>query len=606
MERLKEEAKRLASLDEARKKVFPNTLYGSINACRANLPFIERPKLTDYRRMAQMSVADAEHLIQTNLFVQPGVEARLTVLSSKTDLETFTKSEKFLNFVDSVRKHGIGCLDTENKPATILLLSDITGLSFAINNLSKVGIPDQIKQLLGSRTIKWLQSDIEEDVEQLIPYVTVSNWVNSIYLYRSCVEDEPGNKNGRGVQAVFLGQTHYPYYKKEGKKFVYRCDFNRKNWGSRERLHALQDACVPVALALRIAITYMREYGFDDGAEILPFLHSMLNSFVKLRHPKPIVSRFSDADRPWRPAPVVQDEKCVIDGPSIVHDLRRINEERYALDLYTTDLTTPRYQEPPPLVNNSRADQARENWRGHELPWDDGEMRFGRFCRYCAGPRHNKCPLHKKARCLYPLCRNPESPHVVKCCWSLHRFCEFCGLRGHPVEAHQRFCLEMLRRFFIKWSPFGLYTSLVYMEPQNPQYWMYFLYGTRMIDHRTALEAQIAEGSQQDEELAAPTEEDLQMVADEEDILILAPSEQDLQVAADEVPEETIPSYQISFPITNSQQILDLVRRVATETAEKTTRAILAAERAERGRSRSPPANRRGQSSRAGIKRRRT
>jgi hypothetical protein len=62
-------------------------------------------------------------------------------------------------------------------------------------------------------------------------------------------------------------------------------------------------------------------------------------------------------------------------------------------------------------------------------------------------------------------------------------------MRGHMVEDHKKYCHETLQRIFIKWAPFGLYTSLVFLDPENKEYWTYFLFGVGVIDPKIVLVA---------------------------------------------------------------------------------------------------------------------
>ena len=261
--------------------------------------------------------------------------------------------------------------------------------------------------------------------------------------------------------------------------------------GKNEQRHVAQNVRVPLGLLLKVTIVYMTEYGHGVDSNLLPFVNNLLHAFTNLHHfSKPILSRFKSHERPWLPKPEIQSEKFFISGTSIVHDTNRITEERRAFSQYSTDLSTPLLDDPPEPFLGDKLKQAEQNWEGHQLPKERPSITWCRFCRVCGG-KHRKCPLRDSntARCFYPLCNRPEKSHTTKVCRSLHRWCDQCGMRGHMVEDHKKYCHETLQRVFIKWAPFGLYTSLVFLDPENKEYWTYFLFGVGVIDPKIVLVA---------------------------------------------------------------------------------------------------------------------
>lgn len=186
------------------------------------------------------------------------------------------------------------------------------------------------------------------------------------------------------------------------------------------------------------------------------------------------------------------------------------------------------------------------------------------------------------------------------------------------MEAHQKYCHEMLRRFFLKWSPLGLYTSLVFLDPHNPQFWLYFLRGSAQVDFRSGRESNLDfsrnEVVVEVEDDSAPaliqeagpsatssaatsapqTFEDVsvderRVIIIDDEPLELAPSAEDLSVLSGGTSAEmdhVSPSGQQGGSWLEEQllnRIVGVVERVAQQTAERTARALLD----ERDRSRS-------------------
>ena len=255
-----------------------------------------------------------------------------------------------------------------------------------------------------------------------------------------------------------------------------------------------QDVRVPLAIVLQTTINYMKDYGYTESANITPFLNNLLHAFTNLHHVyKPVFKRFKYGEKPWLPKPENQTEKVYVDGTTIVNNLTRITAERRAFEQYSTDHATPMFKDQPRLFRGDHQKQAERNWEGHELPRVGSSLTWSRFCHTCGANRHKKCTLREEnlAKCIYPLCNCPELSHTVKVCKALHRWCSQCGMRGHFIDSHKQFCHEVLQRVFLKWAPFGIYTSLVYLHPNREDYWKFFINGEEIIDYKVAKEARI-------------------------------------------------------------------------------------------------------------------
>ena len=505
--RIKEELDRRMRLEEERLvRVKAQPFYN-----RAFIPRLASPTLSSLRPMPFLTIAEAQELISQNLFVGKDSTRLFIQVNSREEVDCLENSQFYQDMIATIDEYRIASFDTEGKPsATALIVGDLKGRVIAINNLATTGIPNTLKPLMENRQVRWVQSAIEEDVDLLKKYVDVQAWVDSGLIYRACVFDEEDSRFGTCVQGKFVGQEEFPYCKKLGsKKIVYLCNFHEGDWKDNERFHVCQDARAPLALVLKATVNYMTEYGYDGHDNIMPFLNNLLHSFVNLHHySKPIFTRFRSGERPWLPKPEIQNEDVFIGGTSIVHDLNRITAERRALCQYSTDLSTPSFGEPPQLFLGDYQKQAENNWEGFELPWEGSQLTWTRFCRVCGG-NHRRCPIRESnsAMCLYPLCARPQQSHTTKVCKTLHRWCQHCGLRGHLLNDHNKYCMETLQRVFLKWSPFGLYTSLVYLNPNCDYYWKFFLYGVGVIDHKVAREAGIDFYSSEDMEVVIVVEE---------------------------------------------------------------------------------------------------
>lgn len=489
--RVLDELKKKIQLEEERRTLIQKYPF----QIRAHVPYLPSPRAQNLCEMPVMSIKDAKMEISSALFTKADEPVSLFVqVNSPGERKLLEDSEAFQDVIRLISQYQVGSFDTEGKPeATALLIGDIQGRCIAINNLEMVGIPESLKGLLEDPQIRWLQSNVEEDVKLVKPYASVKSWIDSGIIYRACVFDEPGSKFGRGVQAEFVGQKDFPFWNKArpGQK-AYGCEFGPGPWSEEAKRHAAQDVRVPLALALKCTINYMESYGYGELDNVIPFLHNLLHSFINLHHNQDRLQFFEPHHRPWLPKPEIQTGIIKIGGTNLVHDLLRITEERKAFQLYSTDKSTPMFPEPPlPLFGLSQ-EQARLNWGAHELPKEDSPITWTRFCRYCGG-QHRRCELRsrKEAVCLYPLCveRGNHRSHTIRVCNELHKLCELCGLRGHYVQAHEKYCIEILQRVFLKWAPFGLYTSLVYLDPHCNFYWKYFLNGIGLIDSKIALEA---------------------------------------------------------------------------------------------------------------------
>ncbi len=563
--RIMEELERRMRLEEERLvRVKAQPFYN-----RAFIPRLASPTLSSLRPMPIVTISEARELISQNLFVGKDSTRLFVQVNSKEEVECLENSQFFQDMIATIEEYRVASFDTEGKPAaTALIVGDLKGRVIAINNLATTGIPQSLKPLLEDRQVRWVQSAIEEDVDLLKDYVDVKAWVDSGLIYRACVFDEEGSRFGTCVQGKFVGQQEYPYCKKLGsKKIVYLCNFHEGDWKDNERFHVCQDARAPLALVLKATINYMEEYQYDGHANIMPFLNNLLHSFVNLHHySKPIYTRFKSGERPWLPKPEIQNEKVYINGTSIVHDLNRITAERQALSQYSTDLSTPCFGEPPQLFLGDFQKQAEKNWEGVELPREGSKITWTRFCRVCGGD-HRKCPLRESqsAKCLYPLCNKPELSHTIQICKALHRWCQQCGLRGHFIDSHEKYCVETLQRVFLKWSPFGLYTSLVYLDPNCDNYWKFFLRGVGEIDHKVAREAGINFYSSEDMEVVVVIEESDEKAIEaaiEEAMIEMAEEEAAVAVAAEEEVIELEPSANDRFGLDSDDEFSVLLSSV--------------------------------------------
>jgi hypothetical protein len=540
--RIKDELDRKMKLEEERLvRVKAQPFYN-----RAFIPRLASPPLSTLRPMPLLTIADAHDLISQNLFVGNDSTRLFIQVNTPEEVECLENSQFYQDMIATIEEFSIASLDTEGKPAaTVLIIGDLKGRVLAVNNLANTGIPQTLKPLLENRQVRWIQSAIEEDVDLLKQYVDVQAWIDSGLVYRACVFDEEDSRFGTGAQAEFVGQQDYPYCKKLGsKKIVYLCNFHEGDWKDNERFHVCQDARAPLALVLKATINYMMEYGYDDHSDIMPFLNNLLHSFVNLHHfSKPIYTRFRTDERPWLPKPEIQDEKFYVKGTSIVHDLNRINAERRTFCQYSTDLSTPSFGEPPQLFLGDFQKQAEKNWEGLELPREGSQLTWSRFCRICAGPhRIAKCPIKdtESVVCHYPLCNRPQMSHTNKVCRALHNWCQQCGLRGHFVGAHEKYCIETLQRVFLKWAPFGLYTSLVYLNPNCDYFWKFYLNGVGIIDHKVAKEAGIDFYSSEDMEVIVIEEMDEQTIEAAIEEAMVEMEEEKVVAKTVEVEEESI------------------------------------------------------------------
>ena len=556
--RIKEELERRMRLEEERLvRVKAQPFYN-----RAFIPRLASPTLSSLRQMPILTISDARELISQNLFVGKDSTRLFVQVNSREEVECLENSQFYQDMIATIDEYRVASFDTEGKPAaTALIVGDLKGRVIAINNLATTGIPETLKPLMEDRQVRWVQSAIEEDVDLLKEYVDVKAWVDSGLVYRACVFDEEDSRYGTCVQGRFVGHQEYPYCKKLGsKKIVYLCNFHEGDWKDNERFHVCQDARAPLALVLKATINYMEEYQYDSHADVMPFLNNLLHSFVNLHHySKPIFTRFKSEERPWLPKPEIQNEKVYINGTSIVHDLNRITAERQALSQYSTDLSTPCFGEPPQLFLGDFQKQAEKNWEGVELPREGSQLTWTRFCRVCGGI-HRKCPLRESqsAKCLYPLCNKPELSHTIQICKALHRWCQQCGLRGHFIDSHEKYCIETLQRVFLKWSPFGLYTSLVYLDPNCDYYWKFFLRGVGEIDHKVAREAGIDFYSSEDMEVVvvvAESDEKAIEAAVEEAMIEMAGNEVADAVVAEEETIELEPSANDLFGLESDDEL---------------------------------------------------
>jgi hypothetical protein len=492
--------------------------------------------------MPLLTIADAQDLISQNLFV--GNDSTRLV-NTPEEVKCLENSQFYQDMIATIKEFSIASLDTEGKPAaTALIIGDLKGRVLNVNNLATTGIPQTLKPLLENRQVGWIQSAIEEDVDLLKQYVDVQAWIDldsstmPVCLMKKIPDLELVLK-----QNSLDSKT--AYCKKLGsKEIVYLCNFHEGDWRDNEHFHVCQDARAPLALVLKATINYMMEYGYDDHSDIMPFLNNLLHSFVNLNHfSKPIFTRFRTDERPWLPKPEIQDEKFYIKGTSIVHDLNRITAERRILCQYSTDLSTPSFGEPPQLFLGDFQIQAEKNWEGLELPREGSQLTWSRSCRICAGPhRIAKCPIKdtESVVCHYPLCNRPQMLHTNKVCRALHHWFQQCGLRGHFVGAHEKYCIETHQRVFLKWAPFGLYTSLVYINPNCDYFWKFYLNGVGIIDHKVVREAGIDFYSSEDMEVIVIEEMDEQTIEAAIEEAMVEMEEEKVVAKKVEVEEESI------------------------------------------------------------------
>jgi hypothetical protein len=89
-------------------------------------------------------------------------------------------------------------------------------------------------------------------------------------------------------------------------------------------------------------------------------------------------------------------------------------------------------------------------------------------------------------------------------------------MRRHMVEDHKKYYHETLHRVFIKWAPFGLYPSHVFLDPENTEYWTYYLFGVGVIDPKIVLVAGLEfDKMEEDVEIYEITDDEEVKVTDE-------------------------------------------------------------------------------------------
>jgi hypothetical protein len=332
---------------------------------RAVIPDLPIPDTSDLMPMPVLTISDARRLLSGNLFTDKDQLKLFVQVDSSAELEHLEKSDFFKEVLKSLDEFQLGAFDIEGKPeATALLIGDLNGVVVAINNLSSTGIPQSLKARLENRNYRWVGSMIEGDVEQLRKYAEVAAWIDTAFVYRGCVQDEPDNRFGRGAQAEFVGQEDFPYCKKLASgKMVYLCKFGSDAWGMNERRHAAQDVRVPLAFILKSTIAYMLKYDYFEDANVMPFLNNLLHTFTNLHHRcQPVLSRFRPEEFPWLPQPEIQNQKVFVGGTLLVHDLNRITAERRSFNQFCTELSTPLFEDPPTPYLNSYKSQAEKNW----------------------------------------------------------------------------------------------------------------------------------------------------------------------------------------------------------------------------------------------------
>ena len=401
-------------------------------------------------------------------------------------------SEFYKDLLATVNEFKVASIGTVGKPMTGLIVGDLTGRVLAINNISTTGVAGSLQVVLEDPQIRWIETEIEEGrrfIEQNVAWIR--SWIDSNLIYRACVQDEEDNRFGLGAQAEYLGQGNFPYRKEsDSMETVDACKCVAKEWEKIGKCHVAQEVRVPLALVLQTTVNYMKEYGYTESANVTPFLNNLLHAFNNVPHFSHYPGkRFKYGEKPWLPKPTT--EASNVEGTTLVNNLAAISARRRTLEHYSPDLTTPMFKEPPPLFDGDRRKQAEKNWEGLDLPIRGTCRVWSQFCKTCGSKRHKECPDSQLAECLYPLCSSRAVPHTTKLCKSLHWLCSECGMRGHVVDSHKHFCHEVLQRVFLKWAPFGLYTSLVYLDPNNDHYWSFFLHGVQVVDNKLAKEAQI-------------------------------------------------------------------------------------------------------------------
>ena len=450
------------------------------------------PDPSRFSQMPTLTMSDARSLIAHNLFTRKEELLLIRQINNAEELTCLEGSEFYKDLLATVNEFKVASVGTVGKPMTGLIVGDLTGRVLAINNISTTGVALSLQLVLENRQIRWIQSAIEEVRQFLEDYVVwMKTWVDSDLIYRACVRDEEDNRFGREAQAEYLGQEEFPYLKRsDSKETVYTCKCVKKEREKIEKCRVAQEVRVPLALVLQTTVNYMKEYGYAESANITPFLNNLLHAFTNVPHISKFVwKRFKHGEKPWLPKP--KAKTLYVEGTTLVNNLFQIAVYRRALEHYSTDLSTPMFKEPPLLFHGDRRKQAEKNWEGLELPNRGTDIVWSRFCITC-GSRHLKeCPDRQLAKCQYPLCNSPDVSHTTKVCQALHRWCYECGMTGHFVDAHKHFCHEVLQRVFLKWAPFGLYTSLVYLDPNNDHYWTFFLHGVQVVDNKLAKEAQI-------------------------------------------------------------------------------------------------------------------
>ena len=244
--------------------------------------------------------------------------------------------------------------------------------------------------------------------------------------------------------------------------------------------HSIQDVLTPYAIALKLAIEVSDLRDLKSPTEnIFPAMNEafelcMSKSPADLRNPS---ACYLDKSKCGKINNWINDICPSFSLPFqfnshfIVQRIRRARGD--LVERFDTGLTQPQIIERAQRHLNllkgrlpTATEQAFLDLRYHLLD----------HCRHCGSQDHESdvCTV-LAVPCQYE--HGPEvvhQPHSIICCPSLHAFCNKCRTRGHVREVHGRNWKSAgeLRRIFLESAPFGLYTSLPYLnrDPKNAKY----------------------------------------------------------------------------------------------------------------------------------------
>jgi len=469
--------------------------------------------------MPKFTIKDIEDGLSKDLWVDRKHSA-LDIASDKGELKMLKQQQSYIKCIQNIWLYKIGSFDTENDPATVLLIGDLIGNCFALNNFHEYKIPTELLKLLEDESVYWIQSGVQKDVQLLRDRgIHVKTWADSGFFYRMIVDNSEEMKFGRKAQAELLGQTDFPFFISQDE----RCNFgSTSQWSRLERLHAKQDVRVPLGMLLKASLRYIQlrkyhpytdlsdtvsKHTFDACKNIsgaseqnwMSSIYYLITLVVNIPHPTPVRESnmfpvMSSIDvHNWLPRAVIQDAEFITNrGNPHLHDVARVVAEYQKFPLFDESLI-PTFE--PEKSLDRKIELIKERWKCFHLPTDGRSINNRIVCKACVKPKHRKgerCPIAgERVECLYPLCNliRAKHQHKITVCFSLHKLCSACGMRGHFPVHHEKYSVLELRHIFLTYAHMGMWTSLVYLDANNPTFWMYHLNGTRRIDPKVALEA---------------------------------------------------------------------------------------------------------------------